>query len=128
MRPEAMKPRVTAGLTWQPEIGPMAYTRATSTNPKARAVATTPAAMLPLSPVPVARLNVPPKSLKPKDSVATPTAMTTNISVPMNSAASFLASNMAVTSCVQAREWTQEASQRQTAETWIHGGALVPAH
>src|SRR5277367_3899247 len=100
-----MKPRVTAGLMWQPEMGPMAYTRATNTKPKARAVVTTPAAMLPVSPMCSPTLTWVPKSLKPKDSVATPTATTTSTSVPRNSATSFLGSNvMTVTSCVQARE------------------------
>src|SRR3954453_18656523 len=72
MPPESQTPRVTAGLTWQPEIGPMADARASSTSPKASATPTTPdRSPPPLSPA-----------------TAAPTARNTSNSVPTNSAIS----------------------------------------
>src|ERR1700751_3578287 len=68
---------VTAGLTWQPNTGPIRYTRASSVRPNASAVATTPAATLA------------PANLKPNISVGTPTAKNTKIAVPRNSTANF---------------------------------------
>ena len=77
MRPASRAPIVTAGLTWQPDTGPIRYTSESSVRPNASAVATTPAATLP------------PANLKPNISVATPTAKNTRIAVPRNSAANF---------------------------------------
>src|SRR5450755_1099749 len=68
---------VTAGLTWQPDTGPIRYTSDSSVRPKASAVVTTPAATLA------------PSNLKPNMRVATPTAKNTRIAVPRNSAANF---------------------------------------
>ena len=65
---------VTAGLTWQPEIGPSVYASARTTSPNANAVVTTPAEMLD------------PANLNPKDSVVVPTAKMTSNAVPKNSA------------------------------------------
>jgi len=69
IRPDTKKPRVTAGLTWQPDMGPSVYANARSTNPKASAVVTTPADV------------DDPVSLNPKLNVATPTATITNSAV-----------------------------------------------
>src|SRR3974390_634461 len=88
MRPDPMNPSVTAGLIWQPEIGPIAYTSAANTSPKANAVATTPAAMLPVIPRP----SRPPKILNPNASAATPTATTTRIIATKKSDNSYLTS------------------------------------
>src|SRR3954471_12485718 len=72
MPPESQTPRVTAGLTWQPEIGRIGYARASSTSPKASATPTTPdRSPPPLSPA-----------------TAAPTARNTSNSVPTNSAIS----------------------------------------
>ncbi|GAA3071548.1 hypothetical protein GCM10020000_65220 [Streptomyces olivoverticillatus] len=42
MRRSRSMPKVTAGLTWQPETGPSAYTRAIRVKPKASAIPSTP--------------------------------------------------------------------------------------
>src|SRR3954452_15128508 len=67
---------VTAGVTWQAEIGPSVYAIVISTRPNASAVATTPAAVLD------------PAKPKPKERVATPTAKKTSTAVPAASATS----------------------------------------
>src|SRR5579863_388916 len=67
IRPAANMPRLTAGLMWQPEMGPMLYAAPISANPKAKAMPTTPT----LSPATTAvpqpnntRMNVPTNSAK----------------------------------------------------------------
>ncbi len=56
------KPRVTAGLTWHPEMGPTAYTIASNDRPQARAIPTLPIfgpASTALPTPPSAKTNVP---------------------------------------------------------------------
>src|SRR5215472_8806671 len=77
IRPASRAPIVTAGLTWQPDTGPIRYTSESSVRPNASAVATTPAATLA------------PSNPKPNISVAAPTARNTRIAVPRNSTANF---------------------------------------
>src|ERR1700691_4624715 len=60
-------PRVTAGFTWQPEIGPMVYTMASSERPKAAATPAKPIwlpARTALPTPPKTRTNVPTNSAK----------------------------------------------------------------
>src|ERR1700733_12763109 len=77
MRRASRAPIVTAGLTCQPDIGPIRDTSESRVRPNASAVAPPPAAALA------------PSNLKPNISVATPTAKKTKIAVPRNSAANF---------------------------------------
>src|SRR3954454_17331071 len=66
---DSSTPRVTAGFTWQPETGPRAYARASSTRPKARATTTGPPVLMPAT--------------------AEPTPTRTSSAVPTNSASSW---------------------------------------
>ena len=68
MRPASSMPSVTAGFTWQPEIGPMAYASASITKPKVSAMPSVP--------------------IYSAASTAAPTPKKTSSSVPRNSAAS----------------------------------------
>ena len=69
---------MTAGFTWQPEIGPSTYAMAISVRPNASPVMSTAAATLPPERNPNTR--------KPNTNVATPTPKKTYSSVPRNSA------------------------------------------
>src|ERR1700742_1369792 len=69
MRPAVKTPRLTAGLIWQPETGPMPYAAAISPKPKANAIPKTPT----LSPA----------------TTAVPQPKSTRMNVPINSARYF---------------------------------------
>src|ERR1700744_6254483 len=69
MRPAVKTPRLTAGLIWQPETGPMPYAAAISPKPKANAIPKTPT----LSPA----------------TTAVPQPKSTRMKVPINSARYF---------------------------------------
>ncbi len=71
MRPAMNTERLTAGFTWQPEIGPIPYAIATIANPNASAMPSCPTWSMP-------------------PSTAAPQPNSTSASVPMNSASIFL--------------------------------------
>src|SRR5262249_32017618 len=80
MRPAATIDTVTAGLMWQPEIGPIAYAIAVTARPKAKALGRRP---------PGAALTQPPIATDPQP-------ISTRTAVPIASARYFLSASLIV--------------------------------
>src|SRR5579863_3102839 len=101
MRPATKTPRLTAGLMWHPETGPMPYAAQTSPRPKANAMPTIPT----LSPA----------------TTAVPTPKTTRIKVPTSSAKYFVMLPPFSNSGVRARLGPDGGSIAREEVDWLDG-------
>ena len=95
IRPAVNTPRLTAGLMWQPEIGPMPYAIAISAKPKAKA--------MPSTPMPLGWPILPAIT-------AAPQPKNTRVKVPMNSAKYFRMSIPPRCACTSRRTRHQKAT------------------
>ena len=105
-----MRPTVTAGLIWQPEIWPKAYTIVTTVSPKAKAIPKTP---MPSPGMPALRS-------------ALPQPANTNQNVPSASAANRCTISASTKDVCLARTMPVDAQKCKQSRSRLAGGLFLP--